>query len=74
MADRAIDDVGWDSVEDTLLGALLMMVGGRPTGDPTARYEELLDLLRTNPLDFFARIEGALEMRDAGKLIARSEG
>jgi hypothetical protein len=69
VADPQIRDATWDSIQDTLLAALLSMVGGRPGSDPGDHYQPLLDLLRTDPLKFVARIEGALEMRDSAKLI-----
>ena len=72
VADPNIQDASWDAVEDKLMGSLLMMVGGRPNGRTKEHYEALLDMLRSNPLDFLTRIEGALEMRDSGKLIVRA--
>ena len=69
LADPNMKEVSWEAVDGTLMGSLLMMVGGRPDGSAKEHYEALLDVLRANPLDFLARIEGALEMRDSGRLI-----
>jgi hypothetical protein len=71
--DPQIEEAGWESVEKTLMGSLLVMVGGRADGDSKQHYEMLLDVLRANPLDFLARIEGAVEMRDSAKLIVGSD-
>jgi hypothetical protein len=71
-ADPQIHDATWESVQETLLGALVVMIGGEPGGDPEAHYDRLLDELRTNPLRSLARIEAAIEMRDSGRLIFTS--
>jgi hypothetical protein len=52
------------------MGSLLVMIGGNlDEGRREEHYDELLDTLRSNPLDFIARIEGAVEMRDSIDLI-----
>jgi hypothetical protein len=70
VADPQIQEATWESLEDKLLGSLLMMVGGKTQGEAEKRANELLDILRANPTAFLARIEGALEMRDSASLIA----
>lgn len=72
VADPDIRAADWGSVRDTLLGSLIVMIGGRPSHDADQIEHDrqaLLDRLRNEPLKFMALIEGALEMRDTVRLI-----
>jgi hypothetical protein len=75
LADRSVHEMEWVDVEDTLLGALIGMVAGRPTGDDTEderQRQTLLEQLRQNPHRFVSLIEGAVDMRDSAPLIVGS--
>jgi hypothetical protein len=72
VGDRAIDEAEWSALQDSLLGALIAMVAGKPgeNEDETTRQRQLLlETLRDDPHRFVALIEGALEMRDSAKFI-----
>jgi hypothetical protein len=67
-----IREVEWSDVDETLLGSLIAMVGGKPTGDAATvakRRQELLTTLRDHPHRFLGLIEGACELRDSIKFI-----
>jgi hypothetical protein len=72
VADPSVRDADWAGVSETLLGSLIEMIYGRPTGDDAqvvADRQRLLDDLRERPHRFLALIEGACEMRDSAKFI-----
>jgi hypothetical protein len=75
LADPDVREADWTGVSETLLGGLIEMIDGRPTGDEaetTNNRQRLLEELRERPHRFLALIEGACEMRDSAKLIVGS--
>jgi len=72
LADPAIHESEWSSVEDSLLGALIVMVGGKPPDDEAearSQRQTLLEQLRDNPHRFGALIEATVDMRDSARFI-----
>jgi hypothetical protein len=72
LADENLQRVEWSEIEDRLLGALILMLAGRPSGDEEAQrrlHQRMLEDLRTRPQRFLTLIEGAVEMRSSARFI-----
>lgn len=69
LSDQTFHLAEWSTLQDTLVGAVIAMIDGKPLHHVDHDRDALVAMLQQNPSKFLAQIEDRIDMRAAAKLI-----